>query len=106
MLTIPQQVKKTVVTLDPEAKVILFGSRARGDSRKDSDWDFLILLPHTVSPAQKRKIRDLLYDIEFEADEVITSIIEEAQLWEAYRETSFFHNVNREGVEVKLPNEA
>ena len=26
------------------AKVILFGSQARGDAKEDSDWDILILL--------------------------------------------------------------
>jgi hypothetical protein len=26
--------------------------------------------------------------------------------WEAYQETAFFKNVKREGVEVKLPEEA
>jgi hypothetical protein len=76
MLSIPQQVKKTVAAIDPAAKVILFGSS------------------------------DLLYDIELETDQVITSIIEGMKLWEAYEETAFFKNVKREGVEVKLPGEA
>jgi uncharacterized protein len=103
---IPQLVKKKVHSLDPEAKVILFGSRARGDARKDSDWDFLILLPHAVTPSDKRKICDLLYDIELETEQVITSIVEGMKMWEAYEETAFFKNVKREGVEVKLLAEA
>jgi len=38
-----EDVKCTVLELDPEAEVVLFGSRARGDARADSDWDFLVL---------------------------------------------------------------
>ncbi|WP_461150872.1 nucleotidyltransferase domain-containing protein [Spirosoma pulveris] len=35
-----QAVKKQVCEIDPQAEVWLFGSRARGDARPDSDWDF------------------------------------------------------------------
>ncbi len=41
--TLFKKVKEVVYNFDPQAKVILFGSRARGDHRKDSDWDFLVL---------------------------------------------------------------
>ncbi|MDZ7934591.1 MAG: nucleotidyltransferase domain-containing protein [Emticicia sp.] len=37
-----KKVKTVVSDFDPDAKVLLFGSRARGDNRKDSDWDFMI----------------------------------------------------------------
>ena len=31
-------------TLPPSSTLLLYGSRARGDDHKDSDWDLLILL--------------------------------------------------------------
>jgi predicted nucleotidyltransferase len=37
------KVKSAINSVDPQAKVILFGSRARGDEKQSSDWDFLIL---------------------------------------------------------------
>jgi predicted nucleotidyltransferase len=40
--------------------VILFGSRARGDARPDSDFDLLVLL-HGVSPDEVRAFRLKLY---------------------------------------------
>ena len=33
----------------PES-IWLFGSRARGDNRKDSDWDILVALPEDTDP--------------------------------------------------------
>ena len=40
-----EQVKHTIPTFMPKgAEVSLFGSRARGDASKDSDWDFLLIL--------------------------------------------------------------
>lgn len=50
---ITYQVKESVRRIDPKAKVILFGSKARGDSKKDSDWDFLILTSQKVDEELK-----------------------------------------------------
>ena len=37
-------------------KVILFGSRARGDARADSDWDLLVVIDRDIAPAVRREI--------------------------------------------------
>lgn len=37
------------VCLNPES-IWLFGSRARGDNRPDSDWDILVALPDDAEP--------------------------------------------------------
>lgn len=39
-----QAVKQTLHLVVPNAKIILFGSRARNDAQEDSDWDLLILI--------------------------------------------------------------
>ncbi len=33
------------------SKIILFGSRARGDFDSSSDWDFLLVMPATWNPS-------------------------------------------------------
>lgn len=38
-------------------KIILFGSRARGDSNPESDWDFLIITNNEIDLKLKREIR-------------------------------------------------
>jgi len=37
-------------------KFILFGSRARGDFKKDSDWDFFVIIDKKLDFQQKRKM--------------------------------------------------
>ena len=41
-------IRSTLSQIGPAGtKVVLFGSRARGDARDDSDWDILIILDKT-----------------------------------------------------------
>ncbi len=35
--------------------IFLFGSRARGDNKNDSDWDILIVTEHTFDIKEKMK---------------------------------------------------
>ncbi len=44
--------------------VILFGSQARGDSKKYSDYDVLIVLDNDYSGKDENQILDLCYDID------------------------------------------
>ncbi|MBU4492441.1 MAG: nucleotidyltransferase domain-containing protein [Euryarchaeota archaeon] len=42
------------------SKILLFGSRARGDFREESDWDFLIVLK---KPLDAKTKKELWFDI-------------------------------------------
>lgn len=92
-----QAVKRSVLEVDPQAEVWLFGSRARGDARDDSDWDFLVLTDKPAQKALKEQIRDNLFEVEFSADKVIGSIIHSKQEWEDdYRVTPLYRNTKRD----------
>lgn len=85
--------------IDPHAKAILFGSRARGTEHLESDWDVLILLNKpkiTLQDYDKYSypLRELGWDI----DEIINPIIFSNEEWEANHYTLFNHNVTREGI--------
>lgn len=41
-------------------RIFLFGSRARGDARPDSDWDFLVVVDRDIPRSEKR---DLIMNI-------------------------------------------
>ncbi len=96
-----QAVKRSVHEIDPQAEVWLFGSRARGDARPDSDWDFLVLTEKPVDRLFKYQLRDHLYDIELHNSKVIGSIIHSKQDWEStHRVTPLYRNIKRDGISI------
>jgi predicted nucleotidyltransferase len=46
-------IKQKVQQIVPNAKVLLFGSQARGNNTADSDYDLLIICDVELSPKQK-----------------------------------------------------
>ncbi len=99
-MTIPQQVKEKVQAIDSQAEVILFGSRARGDAREDSDWDFLILLSRQLDITEKDLIRNGIYRIELEVGQIITPMFRERQWWEMFKLSHFRQNVQQDGIRI------
>ncbi len=93
-------VKEKVRSVDPLARVILFGSRARGDNNKFSDWDFLILVSQEANERFKSQIRDSLIDTELEAEQVISAVIYSQDQWPNFQITPLFQNIAKEGLEV------
>jgi len=37
-------IRNTIRQTEPTAQIILYGSRARGDARENSDWDVLAII--------------------------------------------------------------
>jgi predicted nucleotidyltransferase len=87
---------------DPLADAILFGSRARGDNRKNSDWDILILVDNeNVTNEIEDKFRDDLYSIELESGQIISTFIYSKDYWEnTLRHSPLYKNVTREGISL------
>jgi predicted nucleotidyltransferase len=98
--SIPRQVGEIVRSLEPEAEIRLYGSHARGDSRSDSDWDFLILLKGPLDEARKDALRFRLYALEVESGQLISSFIVHRKDWDSalFQAMPFRQNVVREGV--------
>lgn len=95
-----EKIKEKVLQHDTQASVILFGSRARGDHKPDSDWDFLILTNKKADFKFQSKMRNAIYNLELKYDQDISTIIMESSQWEDREITSFHKNVTAEGLQI------
>ena len=85
----------------PNEKVILFGSQARGDARKDSDWDLLVLLKKGESNfiENYNKYAYPFAELGIKYNTYISAKIYTEREWESHP-SIFRYNVEYEGIEV------
>ena len=94
------EVKRNVLEIDPQAEVWLLGSRARGDARANSDWDFLVLTDELANWTFKRRLRDHPYDVGFSTNHVISTVIQSRKQTPFLTVTDLYQNVMEEGVRL------
>lgn len=84
----------------PVERIVLFGSKARGDDHVESDMDLLILTSRPVSPAEKSHMTDALYPLELETGVVISKLVVSAEQWNhgVYQVLPIRQEIDREGV--------
>jgi uncharacterized protein len=87
----------------PDSEVYLYGSQARGDAKKLSDWDLLILLNRQiVSFDYETKFMDEFYDLELETGEIISPLIYSKNDWNTnHSATPLFEKIQKDGVRIK-----
>jgi len=57
----------------PEARVWLYGSRARGDAQNNSDYDMCVVVNQLDEEADRR-ISGIAFEVGWEADVLITTV--------------------------------
>ncbi|MBM3435734.1 MAG: nucleotidyltransferase domain-containing protein [Bacteroidetes bacterium] len=97
-----EKIKQSVHKSNPKAEAYLFGSRARGDNRTDSDWDILILVDaDKVTNEIEDKFRDGLYDLELDSGQIISTFIYPKDYWnKVLRFSPLYQSVTLEGVRL------
>ena len=95
-----EQIRKAVYSVEPNAKILLYGSYARGDFHKESDIDLLVLVKkNSITLAEEKAIRYSLYDVEIDTGNIISPIIRAEKNWEEGRYlTSLYENIQTDGV--------
>jgi predicted nucleotidyltransferase len=97
-----KKIKHGIKTLEPNAEVYLYGSRARGDYRKGSDWNILVISPKDkITFEFERELHNHIYEIELESGEVISLLVYSKSDWLKKRIISpLFSNVRNEGIRI------
>jgi predicted nucleotidyltransferase len=96
------RVKSAILEVEPDARVILYGSRARGDAEPDSDWDLLVLVDGPVDWKRDRRLAHHLYPLELELEAVLSVFLHSDEKWNSplYRVLPYRSNVMSEGLEL------
>jgi predicted nucleotidyltransferase len=69
-------------------RIVLFGSRARGDEHAESDWDFAVFFDHDPGEREQRTLSDVTCAVQREFATRIQSIARSGQVWLATDELS------------------
>jgi predicted nucleotidyltransferase len=80
-------------------EIRLFGSRARGDADKDSDYDMLVVVDEKTAD-----IRSTILDVEVELMDLygtlVTSIVQSEATWKNNQRFPLALNIAREGLSL------
>ena len=82
--------------------VILFGSKVRGESSKDSDIDLLLLTTQPIHWKERHAIVEALFEVEMRYDVVINIVVNTVRDWHEGMCTvlPIHEEINREGVTI------
>jgi len=96
-----QSIKRVFLSSSPDGRIILYGSRARGDARDDSDWDLLILLNKPkIENSDFDRISYPLYELGWKEGEQFSPKIYTSNDWMKRNFTPFYKNIQEQGIEL------
>lgn len=98
-----RRIQETADRILPEgASLWLYGSRARGDARPDSDYDLLILLDKDrITGEDHDKYSYPLFTMGMDIDEEINAHIYPKKEWEKWAFVPFHDNVEEDKVVLR-----
>lgn len=98
-----QQILKKVASLlrttVPDARVLLYGSHARGDNNVDSDWDILVVLSKKkIDHSDYETIAYPVYELGWELGVLFSVKLYTEIEWEKRHFTPFYKNVEKDAI--------
>ncbi len=97
-----ERCRDIVLAIEPDAEVILYGSHARGEPESDSDYDIFVLVDRTLSRELEDKISFAIYDLEYEADIILSVHVYEKSFFQSPlgEAMPLFNHVRTEGIRL------
>ena len=92
-------IRDTIRSSEPTAQIILYGSRARGDARDDSDWDVLAIINKPrLSLKDRSNIQYVVWDKGMALGQEINVFPYTRRQWEEAPPSLFKYNVMNEDI--------
>ena len=83
-------------------KVVLFGSKSRGDSDEVSDIDLLLITTNPLHWREEKAIVEMLFDLGMEYDVIFSPLFAALEEWDRgiFKEFPVYKNIVEEGAIV------
>jgi predicted nucleotidyltransferase len=96
---VAREFRQRLLAVTPLIDLRVYGSRARGNAAPDSDLDVFIEV-ETVSAELRRRISEIAWEVGFDADRVISTVVATREQLEhgAMGANPLMFNIEREGI--------
>ncbi|NOT02435.1 MAG: hypothetical protein HOP29_17660 [Phycisphaerales bacterium] len=86
----------------PVKRIVLYGSKARGDDDRDSDVDLLVLMDHDMNMTERGEVISAIYPVQMKHMVMLSPLIIGEDEWEngVYQVLPIHDEIDRDGVLV------
>jgi len=97
------KIKAAIQEVEPDSRIMLFGSRARGNASPESDWDLVVIVEGPVDLRREMALWDRLFDVMLEDPSfpVVQALMFERADWQRrLSQPGLAARVTSEGIEL------